>query len=415
MAERATITLTDMAHGGAAVGFWQGQAVFVPLGIPGEVVTVILSPGKGRSLRGRLIEVVQASPQRISPQCPYFGACGGCHWQHIAYSAQLAFKERIVANLLKRIGGQADPPMRPALGMAEPWAYRNRVQLRLDREGHIGFYAQASHMVIPVETCAITHPLVWSLRESLEVDFTGLRRIVLRAGLRTHQQMVLFEGRGALPPALEVTAPVSCLYLSDRGELTVMAGSSALFEEVEGKWFQISGPSFFQNNTEQVERLIAVVREYLDLQPGETLLDAYCGVGTLAYSLARADTPLIAIEGSPWAVRDAEANARRLLGGEADVMLIEATVEEALPALDRPYDAAILDPPRSGCEPAVIEAISRQRPSRIVYVSCDPASLARDVARLTAQGYRLESAQIVDMFPQTYHIETVALLHRTGS
>lgn len=414
MAERATISLTDIAHGGAAVGFWQGQAVFVPFALPGEVVTVALSPGRGRSFRGELLEVVQDSPQRVSPRCPHFGVCGGCHWQHIAYPAQLAFKERIVANLLRRIGKQADPPVRPILGMANPWEYRNRVQLRIDREGRIGFYAQGSHTVVDVKVCPITHPLVWSLREALDVSFSGLRRITLRAGIRTSQQMVLFEGRGALPPVLEVTMPVSCLYLSDRGELIVMAGSSVLFEVVEGKRFQISGPSFFQNNTEQADRLVSTVRECLNLKAGEILLDAYCGVGTFGLSIAHPDTPLIGIEESPWAVRDAEANAQRLLGNEADVMLIEANVEEALPALERPYDAVILDPPRGGCEPAVIDALIRQKPQRIVYVSCDPAPLARDVARFTTCGYRLECVQPIDMFPQTYHIECVAWLSRVG-
>jgi 23S rRNA (uracil1939-C5)-methyltransferase len=412
MVERATITLTDMAHGGDAVGAWQGQAVFVPFGLAGEEVAVELLPGGPRFLRGRLLEVLTPSPERVAPPCPYYGVCGGCDWQHMAYPAQLAAKARIVESVLRRIGRQAAPRVLPAIGMDAPWAYRNHVQLRVNRQGQVGYYAHASHDVVSVGRCAIAHPLVDDLWGALDVQFAGLRRIALRAGHHTGDQMVILEGRGATPPLFEADMPVSCLYWSDRGEVTVMSGASFLREELLGRAFQVSGPSFFQNNTVQAERAIAVAARYLALQPGETLLDAYCGVGALAFSLATAANPVIGIEGSPWAVIDAEANAIALLGEQADVTLIEADVEEALMTMELAFDAAVLDPPRGGCTPEALHAMAQRQPGRMVYVSCDPATLARDIAVLAGLGYVLREVQPVDLFPQTHHIECVALLER---
>ncbi len=409
MAERATLKLEDMAHGGDAVGFWQGQAVFVALGAPGDTVVVELHEGGPRFLRGQLLEVLSPSPQRVAPPCPYFGRCGGCHWQHLSYEAQLGWKERIVGSLLERIGKQSTPPVQTIIGMEEPWNYRNHVQLQADRAGQLGFYALNSHAVVPVETCIITHPLVDEIWGALDVELPGLRRIALRAGIHTGDQMAVFEGRGALPPALELDLPISCLYLSDRGEVTVLAGQSTYREQLFDRVLRVSGPSFFQNNTVQTECLIEVVGELLALRSGETLLDAYCGVGTLALALAKPGVRLVGIEGSPWAVADARANAAE---AGVEMSLHEGAVEEVLPSLATPYQVAILDPPRGGCAPEALRALAQARPERIVYVSCDPATLARDVATLVRAGYELASVQPIDMFPQTYHIETVALLRR---
>lgn len=415
MPERVVLTLTDLAHGGDAVGAWQGQKVFVPLGLPGEEVVVNLAPGGARYLRGRLLEVLRPSPDRVTPPCPYYGLCGGCDWQHLAYPAQLAAKRRIVEGLLQHVGRQTAPRVLPVIGMSDPWAYRNHVQLRCDRQGRVGYYAHASHEVVPVERCAIAHPLVDAMWEALDIEHRGLRRISLRAGVHTGDQMVILEGRGATPPFFEADLPVSCLYWSDRGEVTVLSGASFLREGLLGRAFQVSGPSFFQNNTVQAERAIEVAGRYLALQPGETLLDAYCGAGAFAFSLAGRDNPVIGIEGSPWAILDAEANAAALLGEEADVTLVEADVAEGLAEMDLSFDAVVLDPPRGGSTPEALRAMAQRRPGRIVYVSCDPATLARDIALLCELGYALREVQPVDLFPQTHHIECVALLQEEST
>ncbi|MFH1084375.1 MAG: TRAM domain-containing protein, partial [Chloroflexota bacterium] len=299
-----TLRLDDLAHGGDAVGHHEGQAVFVPLGIPGETVRVALEEQRGTYARGRLLEVLEPAASRVAPPCPYFGLCGGCQWQHIAYEAQLEHKRRIVADLLARLGGQPDAPVRPALGMDDPWAYRNHVQLKMDRQGRIGYYALKSHAVVPVEQCLITHPLVDELWDALEIELEDLDGIGLRAGAATGEQMVILEGHPGDLPELEVDFPVACVYLAGES-LAVLAGDSHIHEALLGRRFRLSAPSFFQVNTAQAERLAEAVRTYLDLQPDEALLDAYCGVGTFALLLADAAGSVLGIESSPWAIEDA--------------------------------------------------------------------------------------------------------------
>ena len=401
------LELHDLAHGGDAVGLHEGKAVFVPFGIPGETVRVQLVEAHKRFARGRLLKVLEPAPERVSPRCRYFGLCGGCHWQHIEYEAQLGVKRQILLAQLERVGKQSGPVVRPTLGMSDPWVYRNHVQLAIDAMGGLGYYATRSHDVVPVEKCPIVHPLLDALWDGLDVECEGLRRISLRAGTGTGEQMVIFEGEGD-PPELEVDVPVSCLYSEGGEELVILAGNSYFHERVSDRILRVSGPSFFQVNTLQAERMIEVVGSYLDLKSGETLLDAYCGVGTLALSLMPPAARAIGIDGSPWAIADALANNS---GDEVEFVL--GSVEEVMPSLGTSCDALVLDPPRSGCSPEALRALACAGASRIVYVSCDPATLARDILRLTSTGYDLIEVQPIDMFPQTYHIESCALLHRT--
>ena len=403
-----TLQLRDLAQDGDAVGLYEGRAVLVPLGIPGETVRVELLQGRRGQARARLVEVTRPAPERVAPPCPYFGRCGGCHWQHIAYDAQLRLKRELVASRLQRIGRQPKPLVLPTIGMEDPWSYRNHVQFALDKAGRFGYQALRSHDIVPVEECAITHPLLDELWDALDVESGAWQRVSLRAGIATGEQMVILEGHDAQAPELEADIPVSCLYQFPDGEILVMAGNSFYHERLLGRTYRISGPSFFQVNTLQAERLLSIVISYLDLQPHETLLDAYGGVGAFALSLAPHAARVIGIEESPWAHADALANRT-----DADrVEFIQGRVEDVLPTLGGPCDAVVLDPPRSGCATRALEALARCQPGRIVYVSCDPATLARDVAQLAALGYALVEVQPVDMFPQTYHVESVALLHR---
>jgi 23S rRNA (uracil1939-C5)-methyltransferase len=403
-----SLKLDNMAHGGDAVGRHNGQAVFVPFGIPGETVRVELTESQRRYVHARLIDVLEPSPARTEPPCPYFGLCGGCQWQHIAYEAQLDSKRRIVEELLTRIGRQPTSEVYAPLPAESPWAYRNHVQLKLDREGRIGLYAVQSHDVVPIDVCLVSHPLIDELWDALDIEFEGLEGVALRAGIATGEQLVLFEGASSEPPALEVDLPISCVYQTHMDELTILAGSSSLHEELLGQRFQISAPSFFQVNTAQAERLLQTVRAYLAPKPHERLLDAYCGVGVFAHALAPELAEVVGIESSPWALKDALANART-----DNVTIIGDRVELALAEMDQTFDAIILDPPRAGCAPETLERLLACHPTRLVYVSCDPATLARDVRQMTAYGWQLERVQPIDMFPQTYHIECVALLRPT--
>ena len=405
-----TLTLDGIAHGGDAVGRHEGKAVFVPLAMPGETVLVELTQEHARYAHARLVEVCDPSPQRVDPRCPHFGRCGGCQWQHMAYEAQLTHKREIVRSLLERTGHQEEPDVRPVLGMADPWAYRNHVQLRRDAEGRIGYYALKSHDVVPVEHCPLVHPLLDELWGALDIDLLDLKQIVLRAGPATGEQMVILQGSGE-PPELSVDLPISCLWQDRRDQLSVLAGDDHIHERLGARTFRVSGPSFFQVNSEQAEVLIDVVRRELDLQPGERLLDAYCGVGTLMLSLGEGAGEVIGIETSPWAIDDAAANAEACPWAD-EVSLYEGDVAEVLRERSIACDAIVVDPPRAGLTGEALEALAACGASRLVYVACDPASLARDVFKLAEKGYRLDYVQPVDMFPQTYHIESVALLTR---
>ncbi|MEA3406835.1 MAG: class I SAM-dependent RNA methyltransferase [Chloroflexota bacterium] len=402
-----TLKLTSIAHGGEAVGRYEGKVVFVPLTIPGETVRIQLVEERERYARGQLLEIIEPSEHRVSPPCEYFGLCGGCQWQHMDYDLQLRLKRQIVRDQLQHVGKQHDPCVLPTVGMNNPWAYRNRVRLRMNERGSLGYYALHTHDVVPIDRCFITHPLLDEMWEMLDVEFEGLIDLSLRAGIHTAERMVVLRGRSETPPELMLEMPISCLYLPEQGEPVVMAGRSYYVEGLRGRPFQISGPSFFQVNTLQMERLIDVVEEYLALGPEEELLDAYCGVGALALSFSHQVARVTGIESSPWAVNDAVANAV-----EDNVRFYQGDVADVLADTDISCNALVLDPPRAGCTREALEALAQCGPRRMVYVSCNPSAFARDVLRLNRLGYELVEVQPVDMFPQTYHVECVGLLCR---
>ncbi len=406
MARTLRITLEEMAPGGDALGRHEGQVVFVPLALPGERVRVELVEQRKSYLRGALVEIEEASPQRVTPPCPYFGCCGGCQWQHAAYAAQLAFKEQIVRRQLMRIGRQQAPVVRATLGMDEPWRYRNHVQLRPAPGGRVGYYAPKSHDVTPVDACLIAHPLLGEMWDVRAACSAPIKQLTLRAGIYTGEQLAILAGRDDSPPRQAAPLPYSCLYVAPSGVTHRVSGTDHLHEELQGRRFRISADAFFQNNTLQAERMIEVIAGYLQVQPGETLLDAFCGVGALGLSLAGEGTTLLGIEAWPPSAQDTQHNAQ----GRATIW--QGNVAKVLAREHPRADAIVLDPPRAGCTLETLEALAATGARRMAYVSCDPATLARDVAWLNTLGYGLREVQPVDMFPQTYHVETVAWLTR---
>ncbi len=409
---RIALCLTDMAHGGSALGRHEGKVIFVPYALPGEKATVDILEDKRRFARARLLELHTASPDRVTPPCPFFGECGGCQWQHADYPAQLAFKTDIVRDQLIRLGKFADPPVQDTLASPAPWQYRNHVQFALDRLGRLGFRALASRRIVPVDECLLLHPLLDELFVALDLGAEGalppLKRLSLRAGTNTGDQMIIFETVEDEPPQLEVDFPLSCVLLLNDGRIANLIGHNHIVEQVAGRSFRISAGSFFQVNTPQAETLIRLVKEYLSPRGDETLLDGYCGVGTLGLTLADQVAHVIGIESAPTAVEDFHINAE----GIENVAILPGLLEEVLPGLETPVDLAVVDPPRTGVHADALAALARLAPQRIVYVSCDPATLARDGRTLADAGYKLAIAQPVDMFPQTYHVETVSLWAR---
>jgi len=401
------LRLTDLAYGGDAVGRHEGRAVFVPLGLPGETVRAEITEERPRFARARLVEVLVPSEDRVEPACPLFGRCGGCQLQHASYQSQLEHKRRTLQSLLARIGKVQNPLVHPTQPMDNPWRYRNHVQLSVTTDGRLGFLALRSNDIVPVERCPLVHPMIAALWQQVadRVDLSHLNRVVLRAGTVTGERLIVLEGPGpvTLP---DMSAPrVSWVHRTARRNI-VLSGDDHFTERLGRLRLRISSDSFFQVSTQQADHLLVVVSDLAAITRGETLLDAYCGVGTFALSLGRNAARVIGIEESPSAIADAQAN--NILGDRAE--FLEGRVEEVLPGIGGPLDVAVLDPPRVGCAGRALKALASRQPKRIVYVSCDPATLARDLARLAELGYDLVLTQPVDMFPQTYHVETVSLL-----
>jgi 23S rRNA (uracil1939-C5)-methyltransferase len=409
-----TLDLDGIAHGGEAIGRHDEKVIFVSYAIPGERVRVEIVEEKERWARARLLEVVQPSPDRIEPPCPYFGPdrCGGCQWQHIAYERQAELKGEIVADQLRRLGHMADPPVADVIALAADegvlaYSYRNFVQFVRSAGGQFGFRQGASQQITPIDRCLLLHDRLDELHAAMDLDWPELTGVSLRAGINTGQALILMETAADDLPELELDLPAACAVRTRRG-VQPLIGEPWIEEMVAERRYHISAESSFPANTVGAEALVEVVRRYADVQPGDVVLDAYCGVGLFALALTHAAGEVIGIEPSPSACEDFARNA----GDLPHINLHEGAVDEVLPALQaqgQRVDVAVMNPPRTGAGEAVIRELAELGPRRIVYVSCDPATLARDVVHLTAAGYRLVEVQPVDMFPQTVQVETVAL------
>ncbi len=400
-----------MAHGGDALARHEGKVIFIPYVLPGEEVVVELTEERASYSRARLVEVLTPSPDRVEPRCLHYGTCGGCQWQHIAYERQSALREEVLRSQLKRIAHLPSVLVRPTLAAPDPWWYRNHVQLHLEKQGKLGFMGTDGRSVIPITECHIMHALLWDTFVGLEIDFPELERVSLRAGIATGEQLVVLESVGAQAPAIEVDVPISCVLLLGDDTPVTYVGNSYVTERIGSRSLRVSATSFFQANTSQTERLVRTVEEYLDPQGRECLLDLYCGVGTLGLALAGRVSEVIGIDSNEAAIADAKFNAE----GMTNVTFLEGSAEQVLPSIEQPIDLVILDPPRQGASKECLAALTTLSVPRIIYVSCDPATLARDVGSLGQSGYQLVEVQPVDMFPQTYHVETVALLQISSS
>jgi len=421
------LTLSTMSNGPDAIGRdpETGRAVFVPFAIPGETVRAEIVEEKSTFARARLLEILTPSPDRVTPVCKHFGVCGGCHYQHLSYTAQLKWKRQIVIEQLTRIGGIENPGVLETIPSPDPFHYRNHVQLSQTLDGKLGFIksdksvahphlaqAQVSvdESILPISECPIARPEIMELFTQIDIDGLDVGQISLRVGA-DGESILIFESESGEPPDVELDLAISVAAVNKDGEALIMIGNEYLVQEIRGRSFRVSPGSFFQVNTAQTENLVRVVLEALALKGGETVLDLYCGVGLFTAFIAPIAARVIGVESFHPAVRDAEVN----LDEFNNVELYESSVEDALAHLAASLSQTptptyvLLDPPRSGCDKAVIQHLLALAAQRIVYVSCDPATLARDARRLIAGGYRLISAQPLDMFPQTHHIETVAI------
>jgi 23S rRNA (uracil1939-C5)-methyltransferase len=401
-----TITIDKLVYGGDGMGrLPDGRAVFVPFTLPGEMVMARLVEEKRGHARAELVDVLVPSPVRIEPRCPDYEACGGCHYQHMSYETQLDVKRIIVRDQLERLAGLPNFPVEFVVPSKETWNYRNHIQLHVSPEGKLGYQFRQTNQVVPLKDCTLAEPPIDEIWPQLEVDpDSGLERVGLRLGAEEEILLVL-EGSDASPPEFSVEdLPLSAVYLGPAGEI-LLAGSNYLEMEVRQRRFKVSARSFFQVNTFQAENLVEHVLGLIDPSVDKNLLELYSGVGLFSAFLAPRLDRLSAVESSPWANEDFGEN----LDEFDNVELYEASVEEALPAVNVYPDIVLTDPPRAGMGRRTLESLVGKKAKKIVYVSCDPATLARDAKTLVEKGYILQNITPFDMFPQTFHIETVSL------
>ena len=394
---------TAMAHGGEAVARKDGKAHFIAGAMPGEVVEVAVTEDRGAWARARLVSVLEASPERREPPCPHASVCGGCQWQHADRRTQLAWKRDIVTSQLGHLGRIEDPPVRDTLDPGPPLGYRNRMDFHVI-DGRPGLMRHRSNDVVPLDSCPLLDPILQPVFVNLG-DLTGVNRITLRCGTRTGDVLIIVDGE--VPAHAESWGvPV----LQRQGKRTVpVIGEPKLGEVVNGTSFSIPFAGFFQNNTHGADTLVDVVRIAADLDQGETLLDGYCGVGLFGATVGTDAELVLGIDSTPGAVERARTNLDR---AGVNSYLVTGSFTKDIERLDAYWDVAIVDPPRKGLGERGVDAVTSAAPRRIVYVACDPASLARDSRILGAAGYDLVEATPIDMFPQTYHVEIVATFDR---
>jgi 23S rRNA (uracil1939-C5)-methyltransferase len=385
-----------------------GRAVFVPLAIPGETARIRLVEEKRAHVRAELLDVLEPSPMRLSAPCRHFGRCGGCHYQHLPYPEQLAIKTAILREQLERLGGLVSPPVAPCVPSPNAFHYRNHIQFHLTAQGKLGFYQMDGKEVFPVEECLLPEESLSAIWPQLDFEaMPEIERIGLRLGAEDELQLIL-ESQDLHPPEISVEElSISVAHLSTAGSL-VLAGSPSVTMEVAGRAFRVSAGSFFQVNTAMAAAMIEHVLSNLRLSQDLVALDVYCGVGLFSAFLAPRLGRLIGIESSPSACDDFVEN----LDEFENVALYEAPAEQALPSLEVKPDLVLVDPPRAGLDRRVLDGILAGGVPVLVYISCDPATLARDARRLIEGGYSLIKITPFDLFPQTYHIESISFWER---
>ena len=397
--QRIDVTLESWGRLGEAMARHSGELVFVLGGIPGERVTAEVVRVHRKYVSATVAEVLERSPDRVDPPCPYFGECTGCQWQHLDYSAQLSAKREKVVDALSRVGGlflgEPEAPVAETLPSPDRYGYRNHARMTVSKQGELGFVNRESRKFVRIDNCMLMRPAVNDLLEELQDRCGETTQLSIRAGGEST------ETRDGYLVQPQLFNP----------DIKVMTGQKRYVETIGENRFFVSSPSFFQVNVEQAARAAAVVRAGLALSEEDVLLDAYAGVGTFAVLLSPFVKRVLAVEESSAAVADARENAAPC----PNVEFLLGRTENVLSELPVRPDVVVLDPPRSGCQPQALTSLLELAPSRVAYVSCDAETLARDLKALTDGGYVVEQVVPIDMFPQTHHVECVALLRWANS
>lgn len=437
--------ILGMGHSGEGIGKFENFTIFIPFALPGEQVEALITEVKKNYAKGKMLQILKKSPERVEAKCEIYHRCGGCQLQHMDYEAQLIMKRQQVVDAIERIGGVKTAVVHPTLGAPHAWNYRNKMQFPIgcrDGEIVIGCYAQGTHTIVQTENCLIqdeannriaaaVRGIVKRLNISAYDEKTGrgaLRHIIGRVGADSGEIMVVLVTSTDTLPKQEkfvneliknIPGVTSIQQNVNAGNTNVIMGANTrtlwgtptIRDRLDEFSFHISARSFFQVNTRQAEVLYQKAVEYADLHGEETVLDAYCGTGAITLFLAKKAKKVYGIEVVEPAIIDARKNAEE--NHVQNATFIVGDVAQVMPKLYEEgvrTDVIVVDPPRAGCERKVLDGFAAMRPKRIIYVSCNPASLARDIAILAEQGYKVREVQPVDMFSQTSHVECVCLL-----
>lgn len=443
------LAISGQGHTGEGIGKVEGYPLFVEFALPGEEIHAkVLKTNKSYGF-AKMVEVEKASSHRVEPPCPYYYRCGGCHLMHSDYEGQLDFKKTRVKDSLERIGKISHVAVEDTLGMDTPFRYRNKVQIplgRVDGKFVAGFYAKRSHRIVDIEACIVQHQeadevlsvlRTWAeaydistYHQDLGVNPQGiLRHLMVRKGFSTGDLMVVLVVTSKDVPHLdalltklkELPGFQSLILNVNREDTNVVLGrqnhlvyGKEFIEDYIGPFrFKISPHSFFQVNPKQTEVMYGKALEYANLSGSETVFDCYCGAGTISLFLSQKAKKVYGIEIVPEAVADAKVNAK-INGVENIEFLLGKSEEVIVDLMERGIhaDVVVVDPPRKGCDGFLLESIAKIHPEKIVYVSCDPGSLGRDLGILETLGYRTEKVTPIDNFPQSYHVESVVLLSK---
>lgn len=442
LGKKMELEIERLGINGEGVGQWYGCTMFVDGALPGERTRCSLYEKKSRYGKARVLELLSTSEHRVKPVCPLFGKCGGCQIMHLSYEEQLKAKRQRVVDALERIGKFKDFPVKECKASPKSLHYRNKIQIPIipSEQGlRFGLYSRNSHDLVDMQNCYIHceegEAVYQKIQEILKTstlqafDYKSgigeIRHLLIKTAVATQEVLVVLVS--ALEPTAELKRAAERIvseipsvkgvvhnFNPDRDNTvlgavyTTLAGSDAIEEVLCGIRFKVSPASFFQVNPAQAELLYQAAIAASQVTELDTVLDAYCGVGTMSLLFAKKATRVIGVEAVPEAIDDARYNAQK--NGIANARFHAALAEEFIAKSEEKVDIVVLNPPRKGCDPSLIEKVGTMSLKRIVYVSCDPATLARDLRLLAEKGWKLESVEPFDMFPQTAHVETVATL-----
>jgi 23S rRNA (uracil1939-C5)-methyltransferase len=420
MMRKVQVPIDSVAFKGYGVARIHGKVVFVPYTVTGDRAWVEVTEEKKKYSMGQLIQIVEPSPWRVNPPCPYFGRCGGCQWQHIDYSAQGELKKEILGDLLKRLGRLKEIPSIGLVPSPKPYDYRIRIQLKA-RGKAMGYYREGSHQIVDIDRCPISHPLVNRIIRKLREDFAVLqlmKEIEINVSPEEGRGIILFHPHFHdqrieyfTKKLLQNDPILRGIAIAGRGELNLFGDPiDFTIPSYRGRnlKLRISPGSFSQVNLEQNQALIQIVLQFSGVDQEDRVFDLYAGAGNLTLPLAMGAKEVLGIEENRMAIKDAQSNAER--NGIKNCHFIQGRVEDVFPDWKRETPHVIvLDPPRTGCK-TILDRVVGLKPKKIIYVSCEPTTFSRDLHLFSERGYSLQRLSLIDMFPQTFHMEVVGLL-----